>query len=137
MTRKKVVSFDTVLTLGRALPDVEATTSWGAPALTVRGKMFACQAIHKSAEPNTLVVRMDFEQRDELIAADPDTYYLKDHYVDYACVLVRLSRVHPDALRDLLLTGWRFVSTRHARVRRRPTSAPASPMPAAPRKRTR
>lgn len=107
-----------MLNLGRDLPDVEIATSWGAPALKVRGKMFACAATHTSAEPNTLVVRMDFDQRDELIAADPDTYYLKDHYVRYACVLVRLARVHPDALRDLLLTGWRFMSRHQARVTR-------------------
>lgn len=80
--------------------------------------MFACAATHKSAEPNTLVIRMDFDQRDELIAADPETYYLKDHYVGYACVLVRLARVHPDALCDLLLTGWRFMSRQGARVPR-------------------
>jgi hypothetical protein len=123
MPRTRRITFDTVLELGRALPDVEVTTSWGAPALKVRGRMFACGATHKSAEPDTLVVRMDFAQRDELIAADPDTYYLKDHYVDYACVLVRLARVHPDALRDLLLTGWRFMSSKDVRVtrpRRRP-----------------
>ena len=116
----RTITFDDVLEMGRALPGVEATTSWGAPALKVRGKMFACGATHKSAEPDTLVVRMDFEQRDELIAADPETYYLKEHYVDYACVLVRLRRVHPDALRDLLLMGWRFMSGRKPRVYRRP-----------------
>jgi hypothetical protein len=110
MARRKPITFDTVRDMARALPDVEAATSWGAPAFKVRGKMFACRAINKSAEPDSLVVRMDFHQRDELIAADPATYYLTDHYVDYACVLVRLSRVHPDALRDLLLMGWRFVS---------------------------
>ena len=110
MVRRKPITFETVLTLGRELPGVEATTSWGAPSLKVRGKMFACQAIHKSAEPGTLVVRMDFDKRDELIAADPDTYYLKDHYVDYACVLVRLAHVDREALRDLLLMGWRFVA---------------------------
>jgi hypothetical protein len=114
----RTISFESVLEMGRALPDVEVTTSWGAPALKVRGKMFACGATHKSAEPNTLVVRMDFDQRDELIAADPRTYYLKEHYVDYACVLVRLARIHPDALRDLLLTGYRFMSRRQERRRK-------------------
>jgi hypothetical protein len=94
---------------GLALPDVEETTSWGAPALKVRGKMFVCIATNKSAEPNTLVVRMDFAQRDALIEEDPDTYYLKDHYVNYACVLVRLGRVHRDALRDLVQTAYRYV----------------------------
>jgi hypothetical protein len=116
-------SFDPVRRFGLTLPDVEEGTMYGTPALKVRGKMFACIASHKSAEPNTLVVRIDFAQRDELLASDPATYYLKDHYVGYACVLVRLSRVHPDALRDLLLSAWRFVSKSGAR---RPAAAPAS-----------
>jgi hypothetical protein len=118
MTRKTRITFDTVLEMGRQLPGVEASTSWGAPALKVRGKMFACAAIHKSAEPDTLVVRMDFEKRDELIAADPDVYYLKDHYVGYACVLVRLARVEREALGDLLLMGWRFMSRNDRRAGR-------------------
>ena len=116
MARRKGVTFETVRDMALTLPDVEAGTSWGALALKVRGKMFACCATNKAAEPDTLVVRMDFDERDELIAADPDTYYLKDHYVDYACVLVRLRRVHPDALRDLLLTGWRFMSRTDRRL---------------------
>ena len=103
-------SLATVRAIGRTLPDVEETTSWGAFALKVRGKMFVCTAINKAAEPNSLVVRMDFAQRDALLAEDPDTYYLKDHYVDYPCVLVRLSKVHPDALRDLVAGAHRFVS---------------------------
>ena len=78
------------MAIGRTLPDVEVTTTWGAPALKVRGKMFACVAINKSAEPNSMVVRMDMTQRDLLIEEDPATYYLTDHYVDYPCVLVRL-----------------------------------------------
>jgi hypothetical protein len=106
----KRAAFDAVRALGARLPGVETTTTWGAPALKVRGKMFVCMASHKSAEPNTLVVRMDFAQRDALVEEEPATYYLKDHYVDYACVLVRLSRVKPDALRDLVHTAYRFVS---------------------------
>jgi len=108
-------SFKTVESLARALPDVEVTTAWGQPALKVRGKMFACIASHKSAEPNTLAVMMDFADRDALIEDDPDTYYLKEHYVNYPCVLVRLSRVHRDALRDLITGAHRFVSTRARR----------------------
>jgi hypothetical protein len=52
---------------------------------------------------------------DELIAADPDTYYLKPHYEDHPCVLVRLSRIQPDALRDLLRMGWEFARSRAKR----------------------
>ena len=116
--------FAGVRKLGLALPDVEQATMYGAPALKVRGHMFACMASHKSAEPNTLVVLVGFDQRDELIAADPEMYYLKDHYLKYPSVLVRLSRIPRDALRDLLLKGWRFTASRHtSRARRRPQNA--------------
>ena len=110
MPRKKA-GFDVVRKMGLVLPEVEEGTAYGSPALNVRGKMFACLAIHRSAEPNTLAVRIDFDQRDELIAGEPQTYYLTDHYVNYPCVLVRLTRIHEVALRDLLLMGWRFMST--------------------------
>ena len=103
-------SFDAVRKIGATLPDVEEATAYGAFCLKVRGKMFVCQAINKAAEPNTLAVRMDFAQRDALIEEDPSTYYLKDHYVNYPCVLVRLARVHPEALRDLVHGAHRFVS---------------------------
>ena len=110
------ISFKTVESIGRALPDVDVTTAWGQPALKVRGKMFACIASHKSAEPDTLVVMMDFGDRDALLQDDPGTYYLKEHYLNYPCVLVRLSRVRADALRDLVTGAHRFVS---ARVRKK------------------
>ena len=118
--RRKKISFDTVREIGLALPDAEEGTVYGSPALKVRGKMFACLAIHRSAEPGSLAVRIDFDQRDELTAADPKTYYLTDHYVNYPCVLVRLIGIHQDALRDLLLMGWRFMSaTKKREVRKR------------------
>jgi hypothetical protein len=105
-------AFTLVEAIGRTLPDVEVTTSWGQPALKVRGTMFVCIASHKSAEPDTVVVRMSIDDRDALIAEDPDTYYLKEHYARYPCVLVRLSRVHPDALRDLVTGSYRYVSAK-------------------------
>jgi hypothetical protein len=108
----RVNRFTLVEAIGRTLPDVEVTTTWGQPTLKVRGKMFVCIASHKSAEPDTLVVMMDFADRDALIEEDPDTYYLKEHYVGYPCVLVRSSRVHPDALRDLIIGAHRYVRAR-------------------------
>jgi hypothetical protein len=118
--------FTAVEAIGRTLPDVEVTTSWGQPTLKVRGRMFVCIASHKSAEPNTLVVMMDFEDRDALIEDDPAIYYLKEHYVNYPCVLVRLSRIRKDALRDLVIGAHRFVSGKagkKSRARRRGSRA--------------
>jgi hypothetical protein len=109
---RRASGFKLVEAIGRTLPDVEVTTSWGQPTLKVRGRMFVSSASHKSAEPDTLVVMMDFADRDALVEEDPATYYLKEHYVGYPCVLVRLARVHPDALRDLVVGAHRYVSAK-------------------------
>lgn len=101
--------FAPVAAIGRTLPDVELTTTWGKPALKVRDVMFVCIASHTSAEPDTLVVMMDFADRDALIADDPDTCYLKEHYVGYPCVLVRLARVNADVLHGLVVGAHRYV----------------------------
>ena len=115
---KKAIGFDAARKIGRTLPDVEESTAYGSPALKVHGKLFACIAINKAAEPNSLMVRVPFEDRDALIDEQPDVYYLADHYAPYPCVLVRLARVDPAALRDLLLMGWRFVSAKKKRPAR-------------------
>ena len=113
------VTWASVEKVGLSLPDVETGTSWGAPALKLRGRMFACVPTNKSAEPDSLVLMMEFTQRDELLAAEPDVYYLKEHYVDYPCVLVRLSRVHAAAIRDLLTMSWKFVNSKTKTQRKR------------------
>ena len=107
--RSKVLDFDEVRRIAVALPDVEESTIHGAPSLKVRGKLLTCPAIHRSAEPNTLAVRIGFDQRAELMTAAPDVYYVTDHYVNYPTVLVRLSQIHRDALRDLLGMARLFV----------------------------
>jgi len=111
---RKPVNFDTVRRIGLALPGVEESTAYGVPALKVHGKLMACVPSHRSAEPDSLVVRMDFDDRAELLAADPDVYYLPEHYAGYNAVLVRLSRVHPDVLRDLLGMAHKFVTRKPA-----------------------
>ena len=112
MRRRQFATFDKVRSLQHTLPDVEEGTMYGAPALKTRGKMFACMATHSSAEPGTLAVRMPFAERDRLIRKDPETFYVKPHYVGYPCVLVRLSRVSEPALGGLLHLGWRFVRSK-------------------------
>ena len=97
------INFDTVRKIGLALPGVEESTAYGSPALKVHGKLLACLPVNRSAEPGSLAVRVDFDDRSELLAAAPDVYYVTDHYLNYKVVLVRLSRVTPVVLRDLLL----------------------------------
>lgn len=107
---RRTIDFDSVRRLARELGDVEESTIHGCPSLKVRGKLLTCLPVHKSAEPGSLAVRIDFEHRAELIATAPDIYYLTDHYVKYPIVLVRLSRIQPDPLKDLLGKAWSFVT---------------------------
>ena len=113
--RTSTVDFATVRKIGLTLPGVEQSTAYGSPALRVHGKLLACVPAHRSAEPGSLVVRVDFDDRAELLAAAPDVYYVPSHYFDYSAVLVRLSRVTPNVLRDLLSMAHKFVTAEAAR----------------------
>jgi len=107
--------FDTVRKIGLTLPGVKESTAYGSPALKVHGKLLACVPAHRSAEPGSLVVRVDFDDRAQMLADAPDVYYVTDHYLDYNAVLVRLSRVTPNVLRDLLGMAHKFVTAHAAR----------------------
>jgi hypothetical protein len=111
---KTTVDFGTVRAIGLAFPGVEESTAYGSPALKVHGKLLACVPAHRSAEPGSLVVRVDFDDRAELLAEAPGLYYVTDHYVEYSAVLVRLSRVTPAVLSDLLGMAYKFVTSKAA-----------------------
>src|SRR5271168_1385054 len=108
------VEFEKVRRIALALDNVEEGTSYGTPAFKVGGELFV--RMHQDGE--SLVVRTDFEQREELMASDPETYYITDHYLNYEWILIRLSRAHPDALRDLIRMAWRLASARKRRSSR-------------------
>jgi len=102
-------AFDIVKKVGVALPHVEATTRYdGSPVLKVAGVFMAGLASHSSAEPNTLVVRADLDEREAFIEDAPDIYYLTDYYRRYPLILVRLDHVTRDALRELLSSSHRL-----------------------------
>ena len=113
------MTFDTVTSLGLSLPGVEATTKYdGSPVLKLGGCFLAGLATHPSAEPDTMVVRVELEDRDLLLDEAPEAYYITDYYRPYPIVLVRLSRVDQNALRDLLAMSWRMTSAKTRRTRR-------------------
>ena len=120
---KKTIDFAVVREIALALPDVEQSTIHGAPSLKLGGKLLTCPALHGSAEPNTLAVRIGFAERAKLLEAEPSVFYVTDHYRNYPTVLVRLSLIDRSSLRDLLGMAWRFVrsGTKTTRSQRRPT----------------
>ena len=97
------VTFDTVREIARTLAGAEESTSYGTPAFKVKGKLFA--RFHQGGE--ALVVSVDFDQREEMMNTSPEKFYITDHYLNYPWVLVRMSEVTPEELRDLLIGSWR------------------------------
>jgi hypothetical protein len=124
-------TFATVRELGLALADVVEGTAYGACALKLRGKFLACVPTNKSAEADSIVVRIDPEQRAELIREHPEVYYITDHYAPHPSVLVRLSRIARGDLRELLRDAHRFILSSD----RKAAKAKARPQPSARRSR--
>ncbi|HZZ38122.1 MAG TPA: hypothetical protein VFE06_03250 [Acidobacteriaceae bacterium] len=100
------------LQIGRTFPNVEESTTFGAPALKVRGKVMACVPTNKAAEPNSLLIRIDRRGRPALLAE------AADHYLGYDGVLIRLAHCTPELAHDLLAIAHKFVTQP---LRRRPS----------------
>ena len=125
---RRGLTFDDVRKIGVTLPGAEATKTYGSPSLTVGGRMFVCIAINKAAEPNSLIVQCDVATRDAMLAEQPDLYYTAAHYENYACVLVRLSRVDRGLLEDLVRMSHRFVVDKYKGKKKRGARKPRRPV---------
>ena len=77
----------------------------------------AGMAMHASAEPDTLVVRVDVDARPPLLDEATDTYYVTPYYEPHPVVLVRLARIDREALRGLLAMARRATLQKAGRAR--------------------
>jgi hypothetical protein len=93
---------DDVRRLALALPDASEKPCYGTPGFYVRKKLFA--RIREDGE--TLVVRVDIGERELLMGAEPDVFFITDHYRDWPSVLVRLAAIGEDELREVLTDSW-------------------------------
>ncbi len=114
--RPRGVSFAEASKFARTLPGVTESTSYGTPALKLKGKLFA----RLKEDGETLVLRMDPVNRDLLLRAEPDLFFLTDHYVDYPWILLRLTQVKMNRLKELLEDASRLTAAhRLSRPRRK------------------
>ncbi|MEO6340124.1 MAG: MmcQ/YjbR family DNA-binding protein [Caulobacteraceae bacterium] len=100
------MTFDDVRAIALALPGAEESTSYGTPAFKVGGKMLA----RKHQDGVSLVVRISFDEREMLMEAEPETFYITDHYRNYPALLVRIETVNPGTLKRILEQTWRQVA---------------------------
>ena len=88
------ITFEGVRRIALALDGVAESTSYGTQALKLGGRLIA--RLREDGE--TLVVGTTFEERAELMAVEPETYFATDHYLNCPWVLVRLSHPNVDVL---------------------------------------
>ena len=98
------VTYETVREIALALPGVEEGPCYGTPGLRVRGRLFA--RLWEDGE--TLVLKVGFDAREMLMAANPETFFITDHYAGYPYVLVRLPQVGREQIEHLIEEAWRL-----------------------------
>ncbi|QVL31066.1 MmcQ/YjbR family DNA-binding protein [Telmatocola sphagniphila] len=108
-SRKKsnsILTWSDVQELVTGLPEIEEGTSYGTPAFKVKGKLFV--RLHQDLD--CLVVKIDPEEREMQMTAQPGIFFITDHYRDYPWMLVKLAGVHREDLKDLLIEAWRLTA---------------------------
>ncbi|PWE26634.1 hypothetical protein C4N9_21285 [Pararhodobacter marinus] len=89
--------------LSLGLPKVEDSTGWGRPCLRAHGKMWVWWSPYEDAA----VFPCDFDEREMLLAADPQTFTLHPHYAAHKFILVRAGHIDPDWAGPRLTRRWR------------------------------
>jgi hypothetical protein len=112
-----MATLEDVRAIALALPETIERPSYGTPGFRVRDRLFA-----RLREEDVLVVWVaDLDEKEMLLAAEPDRLFTVPHYDGHPTVLVRLSAVDREELRELLADAWR------ARAPKRLLSAPGAP----------
>lgn len=97
-------TWDDVTAIGKRFGGVEESTSYGTPAMKVKGKLM-CRL---RTDPEALVLRViDMGEREALLQGQPDVFFTIPHYDGHPYVLVHLERVDPTELGELLEDIWR------------------------------
>jgi hypothetical protein len=96
-----VLTWADVVGLARDLPEIEESTSYGRPALKVRGKFVAAMRTN----PDALVLRCDLDEKPLLLEARPDILFETPHYHGWGYVLLRLDASREE-VREFLTDSW-------------------------------
>lgn len=104
------VSFDEVAEIALELPGVETGMAYGTPALRVRGRFLA--RLREDGE--SVAIRLPLDEREGLLRAEPETFFITDHYAGHPAILLRLSAASREQVADVLERAWRARASKRA-----------------------
>lgn len=102
------VTWEQTCAIALNYPGVEIGTAYGGPALRV-GKKFMGRL---KEDGETLAIHTDEMAREMFLQAEPDIYYITEHYTNTPYILIRLSKIHPDDLRHHIEVAWRKLASK-------------------------
>ncbi len=103
-----MVTLDDIREVFAGFPGVKEGPSYGTPGFRVGKKLLG--RMHQSED--ALVLKMEFGEREELMEARPDLYYITDHYQDYEWILIRLAKITRRVLEGHVEKAWRGAASR-------------------------
>ena len=95
--------WDEVVAFACALPGVQTGTTYGKPAVKLRGKMLAATT---APDPGSFVLHAALHDKDMLIETDPETFWETDHYRGWPAVLVRYGSADRERVELVILRAW-------------------------------
>ncbi len=95
-------TWDDVVAAADGLPGVDVSTWYGTPGLKVGGKGFA----RMRDQDGSLVLLCELAEKEAQLACGDDAFHTTPHYDGYGSILVRLDRVDPEQLRELVRQAW-------------------------------
>ena len=111
--RSKVVTaaiatgYSRYLRVALSMPGAEESTSYGTPAVKVRGKLMSRW---RTEAEGALAIRCDLLDRQILLLTQPDIFFLTDHYRDYPIILMRAEKASQEVMVDAVERAWRLVA---------------------------
>ena len=95
---KRKLSRSTIRKVALSFAGVEEGTSYGTPAFRLKEHLLA--RLHQDG--CSIMLKIGFEAREHLMRADPETFFITDHYRRTPSVLAPLDQLTVDDLRKLL-----------------------------------
>lgn len=95
-------SWESVLVFALTLPDTEESTSYGRPAVKVRGKAF----VYPGRERGSFAISCPIEEKELLMETDPETFWETDHYRGWPAVLVRYGSLDRERIERVIKRAW-------------------------------